>query len=76
MYAKSQKANQVVLALKEYNINWKYVTGKKNTVADRLLRINVKENRFVGENLEIWKVYHLLKDRSDLEKFIQGIEWQ
>ena len=65
-----------ILALQEYDLNWEYIPGRKNTIADGLLRINTEEGSFEGEKEEILKVYHILQSRSDLERILQDIGQQ
>ena len=60
-----------VLALQEYDIQWEYVPGSKNVVADVLSRVNLEEQTFEGEKDSILKIYNIIKDRSDLEKTVQ-----
>ena len=48
-----------VLGLQEYHINWEYIPGRKNVVADVLSSINMEKNTFEAEKEEIAKVYHL-----------------
>ena len=62
-----------VLALQEYDIQWEYVPGSKNVVADVLSRVNLEEQTFEGEKESILKIYNIIKDRSDLEKIVQDI---
>lgn len=47
--------------------------GKKNTVADRLHRINIQENRFEQENEEISNILQI-KKVLDLEDDVQNIK--
>ena len=62
-----------VLALQEYDIQWEYVPGSKNVVADVLSRVNLEEQTFEGEKESILKIYNIIKDRSDLEKIVQDL---
>ena len=59
-----------VLMLQEYEINWEYIRGRKNVVADILSRINLDDQTFEGGKEEIAKVYHIMKNRADLETII------
>ena len=64
------------LALQEYNINWEYVPGKYNVVADVLSRVNIQNQTFEGERETVAKVYHILKDRTELAEIINKIKLQ
>lgn len=53
-----------------YDLNWEYVPGKRNTVADGLSRIKAEESSFEGKKKEILNIYHVLQDTSGLEKIL------
>ena len=55
------------------HINWEYIPGKKNIVADVLSRINLEQQAFEGEKETIAKVYSILKSKSDLENIMKSI---
>ena len=42
-----------ILILQEYNINWEYVPGKQNVVADGLSRINLEKGTYETEQEDI-----------------------
>ena len=62
-----------VLALQEYNLQWEYIPGKKNVVADVLSRINLEDQTFEGEKESLVKIYNLIKTRSYLEALLVNI---
>ena len=62
-----------VLALQEYNLQWEYILGKRNVVADVLSRINLEDQTFEGEKESLVKIYNLIKTRSDLEALLVNI---
>ena len=64
------------LALQEYNINWEYVPGRSNVAADVLSRINIQNQTFEGEKETIAKIYHIIKDKSELAEIIDKIKYQ
>ena len=64
------------LALQEYNINWEYVPGKYNIAADVLSRVNIQNQTFEGERETVAKVYHIIKDRTELAEIINKIKLQ
>ena len=53
-----------VLALQEYDLQWEYVPGSKNVVADVWSRVNLEEQTFEGEKESILKIYNIIKDLS------------
>ena len=64
------------LTLQEYNLNWEYIPGKGNVIADTLSRINIRDQTFEGEKETIIKLYHIISNRSDLTNIITGLEQQ
>ena len=54
------------LTLQEYNLNWEYIPGKGNIIADTLSRINIRDQMFEGEKETIIKLYYIISNRSDL----------
>lgn len=56
---------RLILALQEYNINWKYVPVHKNTVAGVLSRVILEENSCEVVSGEVLKICHMLKQRTD-----------
>ena len=62
--------------MQEYNINWEYVPGKCNIAADVLSRVNIQDQTFEGERETVAKVYHILKDRTELADIINKIKLQ
>ena len=53
--------------LQEYNLDWEYVPGKKNIVADKLSRVNIEGLTFSVDQENVGRVYHILKSREELE---------
>ena len=64
------------LVLQEYDLNWEYIPGKKNIVADTLSRVNIKEQTYEGEKETIIKIYHIIKSRTNLANIIKELERQ
>ena len=64
------------LTLQEYNIQWEYVPGKSNIAADVLSRVNIQDQTFEGEKETIAKVYHILKDNTELANIIADLKLQ
>ena len=61
------------LTLQEYNIQWEYIPGKSNIAADVLSRVNINAQTFEGEKETIAKVYHILKNTSELTNILSDI---
>ena len=64
------------LVLQEYDLNWEYIPGKKNIVADTLSRVNIKEQTYEGEKETVIKIYHIIKNRTDLANIMKEMERQ
>ena len=62
------------LTLQEYNIQWEYIPGKSNIAADVLSRVNIIAQTFEGEKETIAKVYHILKNKSELTNILSDIK--
>ena len=62
------------LTLQEYNIQWEYVPGKSNIAADVLSRVNIQDQTFEGEKETIAKVYHILKNKTELADIIANLK--
>ena len=62
-----------ILALQEYDLQWEYIPGKRNVVADVLSRINVENQTFEGEKESILKIYHIISTRSNLAALLINI---
>ena len=65
-----------ILVLQEYNLNWEYIPGKKNVVADTLSRVNIKDQTYEGEKETVIKIYHIIKSRTDLANIMKELEQQ
>ena len=63
-----------VLILQEYNLDWEYVPGKKNIVADGLSRVNLEKGTFEVEQENIGRIYHVLKSREELQEVITKVK--
>ena len=59
--------------MQEYNIQWEYIPGNKNVIADVLSRINLDTQTFEGQKEKIITVYNILKSRSGLETLLENI---
>ena len=59
--------------MQEYNLQWEYIPGSKNVVADVLSRVDLQNQTFEGEKESILKIYNIIRDRSDLEKVVRNI---
>ena len=63
-----------MLIVQEYNLDWEYVLGKKNIVADGVPRVNIEGGTFDVDHENIGKVYHILKSREELEGVLNKIK--
>ena len=63
-----------VLILQEYNLDWEYIPGKKNIIADRLSRINLEKGTFEVEQERIGKIYYIIKLKRELQEIISKLK--
>ena len=62
------------LVLQEYNIQWEYIPGKQNMVADGLSRVNIEKGTYEIDQEDIGKVYHIIQTREDLERILNQVK--
>ena len=63
-----------MLILQEYNLDWEYIPGKKNIIADRLSRINLEKGTFEVEPESIGKIYYIIKLKKELQDIISKLK--
>ena len=65
-----------ILVLQVYNIQWEYIPGKQNIVADGLSRVNIEKGTFEIDQEDIGKVYHIIQSREDFERILNQVKEQ
>ena len=63
-----------ILVLQEYNIQWEYIPGKQNMVADGLPRVNIEKGTDEIDQEDTGKVYHIIQSREDLERILNQVK--
>ena len=60
--------------LQEYNLDWEYIPGKKNIIADSLSRVNLEKGTFEVEHESIGKIYYIIKLKRELQEIISKLK--
>ena len=63
-----------MLILQEYNLDWEYIPGKKNIIADQLSWINLEKGTFEVEPESIGKIYYIIKLKKELQDIISKLK--
>lgn len=65
-----------ILALQEYDIDFEYIPGKKNIIADILSRVNTENNEVIIKAESIYRIYNVMCSKDELKNILNNIHEQ